>query len=97
MKYFKEKKVHLNLKYIDPSYIIRSTPPSSDDAVSCIMLAQNAVHAAMCGRSNIVIGRWNSYYTFLPIPLAVRSRKKIDPAGYLWTIVKGATGQDSFI
>ena len=95
-KYFNDKNFHFNLKYIDPSYIIRSTPPSSDDAVSCIMLAQNAVHGAMCGRSNIVIGRWNSYYTFLPIPLAVRQRKKIDPAGYLWTIVKEATGQEDF-
>jgi len=97
IEYFKNQNFHINLKYIDPSYIIRSTPPSSDDAVSCIMLAQNAVHGAMSGRSNIVIGRWNSYYTFLPIPLAVRERKKIDPSGYLWSIVKEATGQSEFV
>jgi 6-phosphofructokinase 1 len=95
-KYFKKLNYHINLKYIDPSYIIRSMPASADDAVFCIMLAQNAVHGAMAGKSGILVGRWNSYFTFLPIGIAIEKRKKIDPNGYLWSIVKEATGQPDF-
>lgn len=94
--YFAEKKFEINLKYIDPSYTIRSIPPSSDDSVSCIMFAQNAVHGAMCGRSGIVVGRWNAFFTFLPISLATTERKKVDPQSYLWSILKEATGQPDF-
>jgi 6-phosphofructokinase 1 len=95
-KYFKEVNYHVNLKYIDPSYIIRSMPASADDAVFCIMLAQNAVHGAMSGKSGFVVGRWNNYFTFLPIETAIRQRKTIDPNGYLWSIVKESTGQPDF-
>ena len=94
--YFKGINYHINLKYIDPSYIIRSMPASADDAVFCIMLAQNAVHGAMSGRSGFVVGRWNNYFTFLPIETAISQRKTIDPNGYLWSIVKESTGQPDF-
>ncbi|MCB1190520.1 MAG: ATP-dependent 6-phosphofructokinase [Leptospiraceae bacterium] len=91
--YFKEINFHTNLKYIDPSYVIRSMPASPDDAVFCIMLAQNAVHGAMAGKTGVLVGRWNSYFTFIPIKLAIEKRKTIDPKGYLWSIVKEATAQ----
>ncbi len=94
--YFAKIKFHTNLKYIDPSYIIRSMPASADDAVFCIMLAQNAVHGAMSGRSGFLVGRWNNYYTFIPIPIAIAARKTIPPDGYLWSIVREATGQPEF-
>ncbi|TAL36671.1 MAG: ATP-dependent 6-phosphofructokinase [Spirochaetes bacterium] len=94
--YFKEKNTHINLKYIDPSYIIRSVPASPDDAVFCIMLAQNAVHGAMSGRSGFLVGRWNKFFTFIPLKLATKTRKKVDPKGYLWSIVKETTGQEDF-
>ncbi len=96
-RYFKELDFHINLKYIDPSYIIRSIPAGADDAVFCIMLAQNAVHGAMAGKSGCLVGRWNSYFTFIPMSLAVQQRKKVEPDGYLWSIVKEATGQPDFI
>ena len=95
-KYFKEKNIPVVLKYIDPSYIIRSVPASADDAVFCIMLAQNAVHGAMAGKSGFMVGYWNSYYTFVPLKLATSGRKKVDPKGYLWTVVCEATGQPDF-
>jgi 6-phosphofructokinase 1 len=95
-EYFKAIKYHINLKYIDPSYMIRSMPASADDSVFCIMLAQNAVHGAMSGKSGFVVGRWNNYFTFLPIETAIRQRKTIDPKGYLWSIVKESTGQPDF-
>ncbi len=95
-RYFREIDMHLNLKYIDPSYIIRSIPATADDAVFCIMLAQNAVHGAMAGKSGCMVGRWNNYYTFMPFKIATHRRKKIEPDGYLWSIVKEATGQPDF-
>ncbi|MGV7929844.1 MAG: ATP-dependent 6-phosphofructokinase [Spirochaetota bacterium] len=94
--HFRKMDFHVNLKYIDPSYIIRSIPASPDDAVYCIMLAQNAVHGAMAGKTGMLVGRWNNYFTFIPLHLAVQKRKKVEPDGYLWSIVKGATGQPDF-
>ncbi|MCK4982820.1 MAG: ATP-dependent 6-phosphofructokinase [Victivallaceae bacterium] len=89
--YFKECNTEVNIKYFDPSYMIRSTPAYGTDAVFCMMLAQNAVHAAMAGRSDIVIGHWNDRFTHVPIALATRERKKIDLHGALWNGVKSIT------
>jgi 6-phosphofructokinase 1 len=94
--HFRAKGIPLSMKYIDPSYLIRSVPASADDAVFCIMLAQNAVHGAMAGKTDFMVGRLNNFFTFIPLGLATSQRKKIDPQGYLWTIVKGATGQPDF-
>ncbi len=94
--YLKADKFPFTMKYIDPSYIIRSVPASPDDAVFCIMLAQNAVHGAMAGKTGMLVGLWNSFFTFIPITLAVGKRKKVDPGGYLWSMVKEATGQPNF-
>jgi len=73
--------------------MIRSVPACAEDAVFCIMLAQNAVHGAMAGKTGFLTGRWNTYFTFIPLELTTQGRKKIDPNGYLWSIVKKATGQ----
>ena len=89
--YFKEHNTEVNVKYFDPSYMIRSTPAYGTDAVFCMMLAQNAVHAAMSGRSDIVIGHWNDRFTHVPIVLATRKRKKIDLHGAIWNGVKSIT------
>jgi 6-phosphofructokinase 1 len=89
--YFKDRDTEVNVKYFDPSYMIRSTPAYGTDAVFCMLLAQNAVHAAMAGRSDIVIGHWNDRFTHVPIALATRERKKIDLYGALWNGVKSIT------
>ncbi len=94
--YLKENKVPFTLKYIDPSYLIRSVPASAEDAVFCIMLAQNAVHAAMAGKTGVLVGLWNSFFTFIPLELAVEKRKQVEPDGYLWSMVREATGQPDF-
>ena len=91
--YFKEKGTEANLKYIDPSYIIRSVPANSQDARLCDGYARNAVHAAMAGKTDLIIGDWYSVYVHVPIPLAVAGRKKIDPESELWHAVIAATGQ----
>ena len=82
-----------NLKYIDPSYIIRSAPANANDSKFCSLLAQNAVHAAMAGKTDFVIGHWNNLFTVLPIQIAVSKRKKIDMEGELWWNVLETTGQ----
>jgi 6-phosphofructokinase 1 len=89
--YFKERNTEVNVKYFDPSYMIRSLPAYGTDAVFCMMLAQNAVHAAMAGRTDVVIGHWNDHFTHVPIALATRERKKIDLHGPLWNGVKSIT------
>jgi 6-phosphofructokinase 1 len=82
-----------SIKYIDPSYIIRSAPAHPDDSKFCSLLAQNAVHAAMAGKTDFVVGNWNEHFTLLPIPAAVAKRKKIDMEGELWWNILEATGQ----
>ncbi|WP_321368868.1 ATP-dependent 6-phosphofructokinase [uncultured Draconibacterium sp.] len=81
------------MKYIDPSYILRSTPANANDSKFCFQLAQNAVHAAMAGRTDFVVGYWQGAFTVLPIPLATKERKKVNLEGNLWRSVLEATGQ----
>ena len=82
-----------SIKYIDPSYIIRSAPANANDSKFCNLLAQNAVHAAVAGKTDFVIGYWNNQFTLMPIPMVVAKRKKIDVEGELWWNVLEATGQ----
>ena len=91
--YFKEAGMHVDLKYIDPSYTIRSMPANPRDSAFCLLLGHNAVHAGMTGRTNMLVGFWKGEYTHVPIPLAASSRKKIDPDGRLWSNVLSCTGQ----
>jgi 6-phosphofructokinase 1 len=85
--------MELNLKCIDPSYNIRSVPANPYDSGYCIRLAHNAVHAAMSGRSEMVVGRWHGRFVHVPMPLAIRERYEVDPNGGLWTSVLESTGQ----
>jgi 6-phosphofructokinase 1 len=92
-QYFKQIGFEINLKYIDPSYTIRSMPANPHDSVFCLLLGHNAAHAGMTGRTNMLVGYWNGEYTHVPIPLAVSRRKRIDPRGRLWGSVLESTGQ----
>jgi 6-phosphofructokinase 1 len=91
--YFETIGMEMNIKYIDPSYAIRSVPANPHDSAFCLVLAHNAVHAGMAGRTGMVVGFWNHQITHVPIPLAVIERKKIDPEGSLWSSVVASTGQ----
>ncbi len=91
--HFKALGKDLTLKYIDPSYMIRSLPANSIDSAFCLALGQHAVHAGMAGFTSIMIGFWNQYFTHLPIALAIETRKFIDINSELWQRVLGATGQ----
>ena len=90
---FKKESFPHSIKYIDPSYIIRSAPANANDSKFCNLLAQNAVHAAIAGKTDFVIGFWNNQFTLMPIEIVVAKRKKIDVEGELWWNVLEATGQ----
>ncbi|HQJ40255.1 MAG TPA: ATP-dependent 6-phosphofructokinase [Exilispira sp.] len=94
-KHFEEKGIEVNIKYIDPSYMIRSVVANAEDAVYCGFLAEHAVHAAMSGRTRLVIGKWNDTFIHLPMDIVSLGRKKIDPKSSLWQSVLLSTGQPS--
>jgi 6-phosphofructokinase 1 len=91
--YLKRTGTEFSLKYIDPSYTIRSVPADANDSAFCLLLGQNAVHAGMAGRTNTVVGFWGNHFTHVPIPVAISERKKVDPEGWVWNSVLTATGQ----
>jgi 6-phosphofructokinase 1 len=92
-KHFTTRGIEISLKYIDPSYYIRSVPTTPSDRMFCLRLAQNAIHAAMAGRTGMVVGYWNSEFTHVPIEAAVSQRKTVDPEEDLWLSVLETTGQ----
>jgi 6-phosphofructokinase 1 len=86
-------KVPLNLKYFDPSYIIRSVPANADDSLFCNALARHAVHAAMAGKTGVLIGLWNDQFVHIPIATAIAEKKQVSLESELWLGVIEATGQ----
>jgi 6-phosphofructokinase 1 len=93
VEHFKKRQIELNLKYLDPSYHIRSVPASPSDSVFCWNMARNAVHAAMAGNTAMLVGRWHGRFVHVPMAVATQRRKEVDPKGELWTSVIEATGQ----
>jgi 6-phosphofructokinase 1 len=96
-EYFDKSGTEITLKYIDPSYLIRSVPANANDRVFCGFLGQHAVHAAMTGKTGMLVSLWNNRYVHIPIKLAEGRRKQIDPNGRLWLSVLESTGQPSMI
>ena len=92
-QHFKQIGTDVTLKYIDPSYTIRSVPATPHDSAFCLLLGQSAVHAGLSGRTNMVVSFWNHQFTHVPIALAVSARKQIDPRDALWSNVVTSTGQ----
>lgn len=85
--------VDATAKYIDPSYLIRSLPANANDQVFCNFLGRNAVHAAMAGKTSLLVGHWNDRFVHVPMKASAGKRKKIDARGELWLGVLDATGQ----
>ena len=92
-QYLSEKHINASIKYIDPSYIIRSAPANPVDSIFCNQLALAAVHGAMAGKTGFVVGQRSDTIVHLPIPLVTAQRKKIDIEGDLWLNVLESTGQ----
>ena len=94
--HFKALGTPASVKYFDPSYTVRSVPARGTDAIRSYMLARNAVHAAMAGRTNCVVGNTGESYTLVPIPLATFKRQKVSLESDLWRSVMDATGQEFY-
>lgn len=92
-EYFSGIEMELNIKYIDPSYIIRSVPATANDSVFCGFLGQMAAHAGMAGKHNMMVAVWNNMFTHLPLTAAIDQRKTVDPDKKLWLSVMETTGQ----
>lgn len=95
-EYFSGKDIPISLKYIDPSYIIRSLPANANDSVFCGLLGRDAVHAGMAGKTKLIISFWNNHYVHVPMEASAGQRKRLDPDGRLWQSVLEATGQDAY-
>ncbi|HVT83043.1 MAG TPA: ATP-dependent 6-phosphofructokinase [Phycisphaerae bacterium] len=91
--FFRKLDFECSVKYIDPSYIIRSVPASPPDSVFCLRLAHAAVHAAMSGRTQLIVGIWHGRFVHIPMPLAIRGRQVVNTDGEVWQSVLESTGQ----
>jgi len=92
-EYFKNRGLEVVIRYIDPSYIIRSVPANSEDRIYCGFLGQYAVHAAMAGKTGLMISFLNEQFVHVPLKEAVKKRKQINPHSRFWLSVLEATGQ----
>ena len=97
LNHFEEKNIEINLKYIDPSYAIRSAPADPDDSIYCERLGNAAVHAAMAGRTKLIIGLVNNEFVHLPIKSVISHRNKVDPESSLWRDTLDATYQPALM
>ena len=96
-EHFRTKDIPISIKYIDPSYMIRSLSANANDSVFCGFLGRNAVHAGMAGKTKLLIGRWNSHFVHVPMESSAGKRKQVSPNGELWSAVLSATGQGSLV
>lgn len=92
---FAAQGLDVTIRYIDPSYSIRSLPANALDAEFCLALGQHAVDAGLSGRTNMMVGYWNQQFTHVPIPVAVAQRRQLDPCSPDWQRVVETTGQPS--
>ncbi len=96
-EYFDKQRIDINLKYIDPSYIIRSAPADPVDAFYCARLGANAAHAAMAGKTKVLISLIHNTYVHVPVDLAVSKKHYVDPEGSLWRDVIETTDQPALM
>ena len=95
VKFCQKQKLACDLKYIDPSYIIRSVPANTQDTIFCGNLGKNAVHAAMAGFTAVVSSIWHGVYCYFPLVLALE-KKHLNLNGKTWTDVLELTRQATF-
>jgi 6-phosphofructokinase 1 len=91
--YFRAEKIPMVMRYLEPSYIIRSVPADAEDAILCDQYARHAVHAAMAGKTGLVIGLLHDHFIHVPIEMLAKQEKRVDPNGSIWHAVLATTGQ----
>lgn len=95
-KYFKSINTPADVKYIDPTYMIRACRANASDGILCTVLGQNAVHGAFAGFSGITVGICNTHYVYLPIPEVIQYARSVDPNSRMWHRCLTSTGQPDF-
>jgi len=91
--HFKAEKMPMVLRYFDPSYFVRSSRADSEDSILCDLFARNAVHAAMAGKTGVVIGHIHDLFVHVPIEQLTSTKKRLDLNSSGWRAVLAATGQ----
>ena len=91
--HFKTEKIPAVMRYFDPSYFIRSSPANAEDSILCDLFARHAVHAAMAGKTGLVIGYLHDRFIHVPIEMLASRKKSMDPGGFAWSAVLAVTGQ----
>jgi len=91
--FFKAEEIPIVMRYFDPSYFVRSSPANAEDSILCDLYARHAVHAAMAGKTGLVIGFLHDKFIHVPINLLTSRKKSMDPDGFAWSAVLAATGQ----
>jgi 6-phosphofructokinase 1 len=94
--HFQARGIPIVMRYVDPGYLIRSCPANAEDAIQCDLFARHAVHAAMAGKTGLVIGFLHDRFVHVPIDLLTSQRKQIDPAEPTWQAVLACTGQPAW-
>src|SRR6185436_8101188 len=96
--FFKAEGIPVVMRYFNPSYQVRSRPANCEDALLCDLFARHAVHAAMAGKTGVVIGFLHERFIHVPIELLATKTKRLDPTSGWWRSVLAATGQpDPFV
>lgn len=91
-----KKETKCDVKYIDPTYMVRGCVANAHDAIMCNVLGQNAVHGAFAGFTGITIGYVNTHCVYLPIPMIIEKERLVDPKGRMWHRMLTSTGQPDF-
>lgn len=91
--HFKERKIEMTMRYFDPSYLVRSRPANTEDAVLCDRYARHAVHAAMAGKTGLIVGFMQGNFVHVPITLLAGEGRRMNEQAELWHAVLATTGQ----
>jgi 6-phosphofructokinase 1 len=95
-EHFQRQKLPINVRYFDPSYFIRSCPANTTDSLLCERLARSAAHAAMAGKTDVLIGLWNEEFIHVPLAAATGQHKRLSPEDECWTTVLAMTAQEKW-
>ena len=94
--HFTERGLPIGVKYLDPSYHIRSVPANSVDSVLSDQFARLAAHAAMAGKTDLLIGYWHNQFIHVPLAVSTGATKRLSPEGDLWRAVLATTRQEKW-
>ncbi|CAA7397323.1 unnamed protein product [Spirodela intermedia] len=93
----KKPNIFINLKYIDPTYMVRAVPGNASDNVYCTLLAHSAIHGAMAGYTGFTVGPVNGRHAYIPFYRVTEGQKKVVITDRMWARLLSSTNQPSFL